>query len=112
VKFRIYYGDGTTYEGDPFDAPRLDVQVIVQPDPRVGYALISSADYYYWEPELGGWKGTTGFGLYDHLIRCRNPLVLFGRHMTDEAYAVMLARIRSEMGDKQGWLMTERRPDD
>lgn len=111
----IYYGDGTRFtneDGTPWDAPRVDAQAVAQGDSRCGYRLIGGHDYIYWEPERGGWGTTDGFGLWDHMVRCKHPLVLFGRQMDDASWHSLWMRIRSELGDKQGWLMTEPRPNE
>jgi hypothetical protein len=113
MKWRIWYGDGSDYsdrQGSPFEAPRVDVQVIAQFNEQVGYEVISGGDYFYWEPERGGWRTTSGFGLYDHLIRCKQPLILFGRHMTDAEWTRLFLKVKAELGDKQAWLQGERRP--
>ena len=111
----VYYGDSSRLsnrQSSPRNLPRTDVQAIAQWDPLVGYVAVSGFDYYYWEPELGGWAGTNGFGLYDHLLRCSHPLVLFGRQTTTETYRGILERMRRELGEKSGWLSGERHPDD
>ena len=112
--WRVYYEDGSVFtdaDGPPWDAPRLAVQLVAQEDKRVGYRYVSGCDFYTYEPDRGGWHTTDQWGLYDHLIRAPLPLVLFGRNMSDEAWAALHARIKAELGDKQGWLTTERRRD-
>jgi hypothetical protein len=68
--FRIYYGDGSTYSGDPFFAPRLDVQVIAQraDNPR-GRILSHGKDFYYWQDKEGWWP-TDLLGLTRWLEKC------------------------------------------
>lgn len=53
----IYYGDGSVFsheDGSPFDAPRTDVQVIVQQNPESpsGWCLTFGRRWYYWN---AGW---------------------------------------------------------
>lgn len=108
--WRIYYDDGRTFsdqDGTPWDAPRVGVVAIVHADPRVGWQIVAGNDYYYWEPHVGGWRNSDQFGMYDHMVRTRQPLVLFGRMVTDEAYAKLRTEIAIEWGDKSGWLQTE-----
>lgn len=110
--WRIYYEDGSTYSSDsgsPYCAPRQGVIVIVQSDDRVGWRWISGQDFYVYEKSRGGWRETAEFGMYDHLIRARRPLVLFGRWIDDETWQKLHARAKEELGPKQGWLMTEDR---
>lgn len=47
MKFRIYYEDHSTFDGDPFDAPALNVTCIVQPDPDVGRHVLQGRDCYW-----------------------------------------------------------------
>jgi len=108
--WRIYYDDGKTFssdEGTPFDAPRTGVIVIVQTNKQVGWELVHAYDYFYYEEKVGGWRASDQFGMYDHMIRCKTPLVLFGRMLDDATYYSMLNRIREEFGDKQGWIARE-----
>lgn len=111
----VYYEDGSRFtdqQGSPWNAPRLGVQLIAQQDDRVGYRYISGCDFYTYELNRGGWHTTEQWGLYDHLMRAYIPCVLFGRNMSDEAFAALHARCKAELGDKQGWLTQERRRDD
>lgn len=106
--WRIYYGDGTVFsskDGSPWDAPRQNVQVIVQSDERVGWRWISGKDYFFFDEKRGGWRETDEW--HDPLISTLYPVVLFGRWMADQEWASLFARVKSELGDKQGWLMTE-----
>jgi hypothetical protein len=75
--FRVYYGDGSTYDGEVADAPALGVQVIVEPDARVGRVLWQRKDYYWFSD--GHWSGGDIFGLFDYLARPGMKRVLFGR---------------------------------
>jgi hypothetical protein len=101
VRWRIYYGDGSTFDsgqGEPADAPSLNVQAIVQRDPSphgVGRFVIHGGgqrpnrvplDYYCWDAERGIWLGCDLFGLWDYLSRPGWKRVLFGRTITDDAY--------------------------
>lgn len=54
LSYRIYYTDGSTWDstqGEPEDAPRYGVQVIVQkhPDPQERPFLTWQGDYYIWK---------------------------------------------------------------
>jgi len=87
VRWRIWYGDGSCYsdrDGSPFDAPALDVQVIVQVDPQTGRYNQSGSDYYVWDGET--WRGVDIFGLFDYLIRPGARTVKFWRTIPNEQY--------------------------
>ena len=109
--WRIYYDNGefSSEDGSPRDAPRTGVVAIIQSDEWVGYQIVHAQDYYYYEPGIGGWFCSDLIGAHDHLVRCREPLVLFGRMIDAKEYRALLDRIRIQHGDKQGWLETERR---
>lgn len=102
--WRIYYGSGAVFtdaDGSPFDAPRTDVQVIVQGRDNE-YEIVHGKDYFYWEPRVGGWHGTDQFGSYDHLIRAERQCLLFGRMMTDVEWAELFRRVKEEAGPRSG----------
>jgi hypothetical protein len=114
MNWRVYYGDGSTFsdaDGSPFAAPRSNVQVIIERDARVGWRWISGYDYFVLDPERGGWRETNEFGLFDYLQRAGQPLVLFGRWLTDEEWHRLFTRVKSDLGPKDGWLVTEDRRD-
>ena len=98
--WRIYYGDGTTFDSTQGadNAPALNVQAIVQRDPSphgVGRFVIHGGgqrpnrapiDYYCYDSEQGIWQGCDFFGLWDYLARPGWKKVLFGRTVRDEVY--------------------------
>ena len=89
LRFRIYYGDGSTYDGetdeDAFFAPATDVQVILQEDSDspVGWKIVHGKDlrgHYCWRD--GVWYLTDQSGYEDYLMCIPGPKkVLFGRSM-------------------------------
>jgi hypothetical protein len=101
----VYYdrGEFSSADGSPFDAPRTGVVAIAQEDPACGYRILHSQDYYYWEPGLDGWHNTDLIGTVDHLVRCRQPLVLFGRMISTDEYQATLRRIHERHGPKKSW---------
>ena len=112
MKWCIYYDNCSTFssnDGSPWDAPRVGVVLIVQEDERAGWVMACGDDYYYFEPDVGGWRNTSQFGFYDHLIRAKTPCALFGRMVDDATYAEMRRRVAEEWGPKSGWLPTEGR---
>ena len=102
--WKIYYEDGRVFsneDGQPFDAPRVGVQVIVQG--RDGsYELVHGKDYFYWEPRRGGWYSTDQFGAFDHLIRAERQCLLIGRMLADDEWQALWTRVKSECGPRTG----------
>lgn len=105
----IFYGDGARFssdDGSVFDAPRQNVQVIAQQDADVGYRVISMSDFFCFDPVCGGWYGTDF--LYDYLLRCKQPVVLFGRQMAPKDWQKFHFEVTQYLGPKSGWLPGER----
>lgn len=88
LRFRIYYGGGQTYNGDPYFAPPSNVQAVVQESTIAGAkpAIMHSKDMYYYRPDIG-WNGCDTPGLWDYLLNYAGPKsVIFGRSIRDEEY--------------------------
>jgi len=107
VDWRIYYGDGSTYDssGSPFDAPALDVQAIIirvnDPANSYGRGLVARFDYYWWVPESQEWFGGDLFGLFDYLTNTLGPKrVLFGRTIGNAEHQDIITRA---LADKELW---------
>lgn len=99
-RWRIYYGSGalfTNEDGTPWEAPRVDVQAIAQPNERTGWHILHSADAYYYEDEREGWNKADGFTKWDHLIRAPQPLLVFGRMLPGYAYQKVLERAQADL---------------
>ena len=99
MKFRVYYGDGSTYSGDPFEAPRCNVQAIVNENPASpqGFDVCtgSKSDYYIWRD--GQWWDCDEAGMWDYLLLLTGPKsILFGRTMRNEEYWAIVARAQKE----------------
>lgn len=61
-RYRIYYGDGSTHEGDPYLAPGHNCQVIGiygGPEPK----LVRGKDFYVWLHDQETWIGVDLTGL-------------------------------------------------
>ena len=73
-QFRIYYGDGSVFDGEPEDAPTDDVQIIVWDDPTrgngdIGRGSVYEYDIYIYSDDIG-WHGTDKYAdLLKHLKR-------------------------------------------
>ncbi len=106
--FTIYYSDGT-YTGDPENAPTRDVQVIIQPCPKVGWTTLHSTDYYLWRADR--WRVADNFGLWDYMVQPGWKRVLFGRTLDDEEFRKVYYRAKAECKiRKGGFLPGERKP--
>lgn len=92
MRFRIYYGGGATYSGDPFLAPPVNVQVVAQEgDGPGGRILMHGRDFYIWREF--GWTISDQAGFWDYLMLYHGPkAVLFGRTIRDEDFQETLKR--------------------
>lgn len=106
----IYYGDGTRFtweDGSPFDAPRINVQLIVVEDDKEdknGWLFQSDAEYYYYDSDIDIWYIADTFAMYDLLIRCKHPLVFFGRYIDRDQFNEVLRKAVTELdGKKTRW---------
>lgn len=90
MKWRIYYGDGTTYDGetqeDAFNAPTKNVQLTKQEaDNERGHSIRHGSDFHCWEGFR--WGGKDREGLVDYIIHHQGPQkILLGREIHDETY--------------------------
>lgn len=83
TKFKVYYSDGSTYEGEPFDAPPMHVALILEKDKDHGRRIVSLTDFYVWR--LGRWFGTDMPGFYQYLMTPGEAkYVLFGEMMLQD----------------------------
>lgn len=84
LKFKIYYGNGTTYSGNLLRhaafAPQLNVQVIaLESDNEQGYILIHGKDAYVYKDD-GGWYGVNDMGFWDYMYNYKGyKVAVFGR---------------------------------
>lgn len=100
LTWAIYYDDGSRFtdeDGSAFEAPRTGVQIIAQADPSMGWELVSSADYYYFEPDRRGWYVADLFTVWDVLIRAPRPLILFGRMVSEDEFRAITLRVLDEL---------------
>ena len=79
------------------------VQVILQADPGVGWAMATGSDYYIRWPGRG-WVGVDIFGLFDWLIE--SGQVLFGRTITNAEYQAIFNQAKADksLPEKAGFL--------
>ena len=70
MKWKIYYGDGTTFsseDGPPELAPATNIQCIIERDERHGRLVLSRFDFYIHKKD--GWYGVDQFGLFGAIQR-------------------------------------------
>jgi len=110
MAYRVYYDDHKEFdvprEGEK--PPARGVQVIIQEDKSVGWAAVTSKDYYILRD--GRWYAVDENGLYDYLLD--TGLVLFGRMITQEEYDDVMRRAMADLSlaRKTGYLPHERKP--
>ena len=113
MRWRIYYGDGSTYgDGDAFAAPSQNVQLIANSDPDHGWYLCRATDYYWYLPEEDRWYCGDIFGLFDYLLQPGPRKVLFGRSIPSKEFNALVERAHNdpEIPQKTGWQPYEHRP--
>jgi hypothetical protein len=110
-RWAIFYTNGcvfTSEEGTAWDAPRRSVQYVVSckdGDEKDWYS-IQSIDRFYFEPDHGGWNDCTDeFSMYDHLMRTKHPLVIFGRMLSDSEWKETFARVVVWTDSHRPWLI-------
>jgi hypothetical protein len=101
--WRVYYADGSTYDGAVADAPGDGVIVIVQADNTpgdpyaVGRELLFDADFYCYRVREDRWFRCDVFGLHDYL---RTPghmsKVVFGQWAARSVYKATLIRAQQD----------------
>ena len=100
----VYYEDGSKFsseDGEPFAAPAQGVMVVAQ-EKNGDYQLAHGMDYFYWEPERGGWATCDQFGAFDHLCRAKRQCLKFGRMLSDEEWAKLFQKIKTDLGPRGG----------
>jgi hypothetical protein len=97
MKWRVYYGDGSTFsneDGDPSEAPALNVQIIIvrddDPHSQLGRYAVHKFDFYWWDDP--DWFGGELFGLFDYLSRPGHKRVLFGRTVGNADFQAIVDR--------------------
>ena len=112
----VFYTDGSTFcsvDGSPWDAPRRSVQSIASSKEGNDWYNVNMRDYYYYERENGGWNEANDlFTVFDHLIRAKRPLVLFGRMLSDAGWRETHKKMRAYCEDHRPFLLgqTDERP--
>ena len=106
LRWRIYYGDGSTFtnlQGSADEAPPFGVQFIVQLcDSDNKRDTLNQADYFIMT-EIGAWVGCDITGILDRLIN-RIPFsgFLVGRWIERDAYTELQLKVARDK-DFPGW---------
>ena len=105
LAFRIYYGDGSVYEGEPEGAPNQNVQAIAWNDPAKNYrdlgrVVLREWDIYIYSDDIG-WHGTNKYAdLLQHLGKGIGKggvrAVLTGRWITRRGYDEIIKRAETD----------------
>jgi len=105
ITYTIYYGDGSTFEGEPEDAPNQNVQAIAWDDPTkgcqaVGRVVLHQWDIYIYSDDIG-WHGTNKYSdLLQHLGKRIGVggvrAVLTGRWISKGVYEEILGRAQTD----------------
>lgn len=105
MKFKIYYGDGSTFSGKAEDAPMTDVQIVTQEHYVKNdagelvhtFKIIHNKSAYFWDTKSETWFATDRLGFYDLLYNMPNPkTMIFGRTIADDQFRVILKRAIKE----------------
>jgi hypothetical protein len=97
-RLRVYYRDGSTFEGtldDPNVWPVLDVQAVVFEDEHTGFINDSSPEGY-WIYRDGRWFGSDTMGFWAYMHTPGPKYVLFGSTMTREDWSEINRRAQRE----------------
>ena len=118
MKWKIYYGDGTTFgsqDGLPQDAPGLDVQVIVMESKNHGWMTQAGDHYYIWDCRGGEtrWWGVDRFGLDEYLFYSSGfKVAKSGRKLSTEQFSKIFRRASNDpdFPAKTSFALRERKP--
>ena len=114
MNWRIYFADGSTFDGEGSpDVPLgkcFQVQIIVQPDLHHIWEFLSFGDYYFWREDKQRWFGVDGdlsamMALTVHVKEI--TALLWGSAMDPYAWEQIQLRVRADYPEKSG----ERRHD-
>jgi hypothetical protein len=101
MRFRIYYDDGSTFDGeteaDAVNARAYGVIIIAMENPAKakGFGVIKGRDMYIWKH--GRFWANDESGFYDYLFHHRGVrVVLFGRTIDEDAYNAICSRAMTE----------------
>lgn len=81
IKYKIFYDDGSTYSGEPENAPVFGALIVIQEDKEHGRSIHSMCDYFCWDDRGDGlkWWEADYIGMVDYLSRPGMKRILIGR---------------------------------
>lgn len=111
-RWRIYYADGTTYEGPAWLAPARGVILIITTDKDNGWYVRYRADFYWYLPEEDTWVGGDQWGMYDYMADVGPRRVLWGRMIPEDRFNAIVAKATNDpsLPSKTAWKPNEARP--
>lgn len=112
VKWKIYYGDGSTATNESHRLEEVrgdDVQLIVQEEPTVKWEMLHARDFYIWHFSGERWIGVDWFGLYQYMCRPGFNVILVGQTLLREDFNNLyrIAKADRDFARKEGFLRTE-----
>jgi len=123
LSWRIYYGDGTTFDSDqgaPHQAPNFNVQCVsvtggtINDVKDVGHFVIHSWQYYLYKPDVGWFGLFTDFDLLDHFIHFAKDIecVLKARTIPHADFKAIYKRAihDKDFPKKSGWVSNVESP--
>jgi len=96
VSYRIYYADGSTYDGDPWQAPFYRALLILERDPDHGRRIVSGADYYCWMPEENRWRGYDLPGMMQYMYIPGPKRYLVGEMVNNDLWNATYRRAEND----------------
>lgn len=95
--WRIYYEDGSTYEGRAENAPPFGVVDILQWCNRSDRRHHTcGGDYYLYDKKSDSWLAVDMIGLIDHLAHDGWSLIKFGRTVPNKTYWEIFDRVKND----------------
>ena len=95
IDFRVYYSDGSTYEGAVESTPIFEVLMIVERDADHGRRLVSNGDYYIYDD--GKWLAVDFVGMLQYMARpSMEKRFLVGVMVHSEKWNNVVRRARSD----------------
>lgn len=88
--FRIYYADGSTYDGDPYCAPALGVLLILENSLEHGRRYVAGGDYYVYESER--WYAVDIAGMFQYLTAPGARRILLGVMVENSVWSEVVKR--------------------
>lgn len=96
IPFRVYYSDGSTYDGPPENTPIFEVLVIVERSKEHGYRLVTNGDYYCWDNERKRWLPGDELHMIQYLHRPGWKRVLLGITVNNNEWNDVMKRATSD----------------